>query len=181
MHAKLVRPYHLKLFFSGKHIHASIISKIDKSCVVSASTNNATFKRILGEYAPKNDERACQEVARELAKKAAKKNVTSLCWDGEHTQKTTRKKFKDKAHHVWQSFGQVAPELRLEHTKREDEVEEEEEKTDKDPLTVKALAKESKIDPDFRRQMWALVSQRQQQEWQWGRKHRNIEETNSPV
>ncbi len=77
MHAKLVRPYHLKLFFSGKHIHASIISKIDKSCVVSANTNNATFKRILGEFAPKNDERACQEVARELAKKAAKKNVGS--------------------------------------------------------------------------------------------------------
>lgn len=57
--------------------------------------------------------------------------MTSLYWDGEHTQKTTRKKFKDKAYHVWQSFGQVAPELRLEHTKREDEVEEEEEKTDK--------------------------------------------------
>ena len=78
MHAKLVRPYHLKLFFSGKHIHASVISKIDKSCVVSASTNNATFKRILGEYAQKNDERACQEVARELAKKLAKKNVGFL-------------------------------------------------------------------------------------------------------
>lgn len=51
----------------------------------------------------------------------------------------------------------------------------------RDPLTVKALAKESKIDPDFRRQMWALVSQRQQQEWQRARKRRTIEETNSPV
>lgn len=77
MHAKLVRPYHLKLFFSGKHIHASIVSKIDNSCVVSACTNNSTFQRILGQYAPKNDERACEEVARLLAQKAIRRNVSS--------------------------------------------------------------------------------------------------------
>ena len=57
--------------------------------------------------------------------------VTSLYWDGEHTQKTTRKKFKDRAQHLWQSLGQAAPELRLSHSKREDEREEEEEKTEK--------------------------------------------------
>ncbi|EIE20390.1 hypothetical protein COCSUDRAFT_67341 [Coccomyxa subellipsoidea C-169] len=97
-------------------------------------------------------------------------SVTSLYWDGEHTQKTTRKKFKDRAQHLWQSFGQSAPELRLIYSKREDEREEEEEKSEKDPLTVKALAKESKIDPEFRRQMWALVSERQRQNHQPGRK-----------
>lgn len=57
--------------------------------------------------------------------------VTSLYWDGEHTQKTTKKKFKDRAQHLWQSLGQAAPELRLSHSKREDEREEEEEKTEK--------------------------------------------------
>lgn len=30
---------------------------------------------------------------------------------------------------------------------------------DRDPLTVKALAKESKIDPEFRRQMWRLCQE----------------------
>lgn len=50
----------------------------------------------------------------------------------------------------------------------------------RDPLTVKALAKESKIDPEFRRQMWALVSQRQQQEWQRGRKALQHEAANPP-
>ena len=57
--------------------------------------------------------------------------VTSLYWDGEHTQKTTRKKFKDRAQHLWQSFGQSAPELRLIYSKREVEREEEEEKSEK--------------------------------------------------
>lgn len=75
MLAKLVRPYHLKLFFSGKHIHATIVSKIDNTCVVSASTNNSQFLRLLGKYAPKNDEKACEEVAKLLAKKAARKKV----------------------------------------------------------------------------------------------------------
>jgi ribosomal protein L18 len=78
MHAKLVRPHHLKLFFSGKHIHATIVSKIDNTCVVSASTNNSIFQRVLGQYAPKNDERACEEVAKLLAKKAAKKKVNFI-------------------------------------------------------------------------------------------------------
>lgn len=50
----------------------------------------------------------------------------------------------------------------------------------RDPLTVKALAKESKIDPDFRRQMWALVAQRQQQEWQRGRKASNTKHADLP-
>lgn len=75
MLAKLVRPYHLKLFISNKHIHATIISKVDNSCVLSADTNNRVFRKILGEYASKNDDRACEEVAKALAVKAFKKQV----------------------------------------------------------------------------------------------------------
>ncbi len=75
MLAKLVRPFHLKVFISKKHIHATIISKVDNSCVASADTNNRIFRKVLGEYAPKNDERACEEVAKALAAKAIRKNV----------------------------------------------------------------------------------------------------------
>jgi ribosomal protein L18 len=78
MLAKLLRPYHLKLFFSQKSIHATIISKVDNSTVVSADTNNKLFRKILGEYSSKNDERACEEVAKVLAKQAVKKKVMYL-------------------------------------------------------------------------------------------------------
>jgi len=40
----------------------------------------------------------------------------------------------------------------------------------RDPLNVKALTKESRIDPEFRRQMWALVSDRQQQLFKEGQR-----------
>ena len=75
MLAKLVRPHHLKLFFSNRFVHASIIAKQNNACVASASTNNATFRKLLGIYAPKNDEAACEQVARVLATKAAAKKV----------------------------------------------------------------------------------------------------------
>ena len=53
---------------------------------------------------------------------------------------------------------------------------------DRDPLTVKALAKESKIDPEFRRQMWALVSGRHRQNLEQGRKggHKDAVSRSSP-
>lgn len=49
----------------------------------------------------------------------------------------------------------------------------------RDPLNVKALTKESKIDPEFRRQMWALVSTRQQQLFQEGQRKLASEEGNT--
>ena len=79
MLAKLVRPHHLKLFFSNRFVHASIIAKQNNVCVASTSTNNATFRKLLGLYAPKNREEACEEVAKVLAKKAAAKKVHSVC------------------------------------------------------------------------------------------------------
>lgn len=75
MLAKLVRPHHLKLFFSNKHLHVSIISKVDDNTVVSVSTNNKHFTDTLGIYAPKNDERACEAAAAVLIKKAVERKV----------------------------------------------------------------------------------------------------------
>jgi ribosomal protein L18 len=75
MHAKLVRVHHLKLFFSVKHLTASIISKVNSACVASVSTNNRYFIDVLGIYAQKNDERACEAAAKVLAKKALDRQV----------------------------------------------------------------------------------------------------------
>ena len=75
MLAKLVRPHHLKLFFSNKHLHASIVSKVNDNCIVSVSTNNKHFVDTLGIYAPKNDERACEAAAAVLARKAVERKV----------------------------------------------------------------------------------------------------------
>lgn len=75
MHAKFLRPYHLKLFFSAKLLHASIISKIEDKCIISTSSNNRLYREVLGEHAPKNDQRACEQVANVLLQKMKKKQV----------------------------------------------------------------------------------------------------------
>ena len=77
MLAKFLRPYHLKLFFSSKLIHASVISKIDNKCIASTSSNNVQYRNILGEYAPKNDQKACEVVAKTLLEKLGKKQVAT--------------------------------------------------------------------------------------------------------
>jgi len=75
MLVKLVRPFHLKLFYSGKLIHASIISKIENKCIISTSSNNRLYRETLGEHAPKNDQRASEKVAEVLLGKIKKKEV----------------------------------------------------------------------------------------------------------
>ena len=77
MLAKFLRPYHLKLFFSSKLIHASVISKIDNKCIAATSSNNVQYRNVLGEYAPKNDQKACEVVAKTLLEKLGKKQVAT--------------------------------------------------------------------------------------------------------
>ena len=75
MLTKFLRPYHLKLFFSSKLIHAEVISRIENKCIASTSSNNIQYRNILGEYAPKNDQKACEIVAKTLLEKMSKKQV----------------------------------------------------------------------------------------------------------
>ena len=75
MLTKFLRPFHLKLFYSGKHIHASIISKIENKCIISTSSNNRLYRETLGEYAPKNDQKASEAIASVLLEKLQKKQV----------------------------------------------------------------------------------------------------------
>lgn len=75
MLAKFLRQYHLKLFYSAKLIHASIIAKIENKCVISTSSNNRLYRETLGEYAPKNDRRASERVAKVLLEKMKKKQA----------------------------------------------------------------------------------------------------------
>ncbi len=76
MLAKLVQPYHLKVFFSNKFVHASILDTLQNVCVTSVSTNNKLFTDLVGATKPKNDVRACLAVAKLLAEKAQGLQVT---------------------------------------------------------------------------------------------------------
>ncbi len=78
MLAKYLRQYHLKLFYSAKFIHASIIAKIENKCIISTSSNNRFYRETLGEYAPKNDRKASEHVAKVLLDKMRKKQVRCM-------------------------------------------------------------------------------------------------------
>lgn len=75
MLVKIVQPYHLKVFFSNKFVHASILDTLQNVCVTSVSTNNKLFDSLIGTYKPKNDVRACLAVAKLLAEKAQQLQV----------------------------------------------------------------------------------------------------------
>ncbi|CAL5229499.1 g12835 [Coccomyxa viridis] len=165
MLTKFLRPFHLKLFYSGKHIHASIISKIENKIIISTSSNNRLYRETLGEYAPKNDQTASEAVAKVLLDKLKKKKVASLFWDGHLVFKTTRKKFEQRADHLWHTLEQAAPayNLRLEREAKADATEKVEEGADRQPVNESALLKPSPLDPEFRREMWDLLSIRDKQ------------------
>ena len=76
MLAKLVQSYHLKIFFSNKYLHASILNKLNNNAVVSVSTNNPNVIELLGQFSPKNDEQACRLAGRILADRAKRKQVS---------------------------------------------------------------------------------------------------------
>ena len=75
MLAKLVQPYHLKVFFSNKFVHASVIDTLRNVCVTSVSSNNKLFAGLVGASKPKNDVRACLALAKLLAEKAQGQQV----------------------------------------------------------------------------------------------------------
>ena len=75
MLAKLVQPFHLKIFFSNKYLHATVLNKLANTSVVSVNTNNPKVIETLGEHSPKNDEHACRLVGQLLAENLKRKKV----------------------------------------------------------------------------------------------------------
>lgn len=75
MLAKLIRPFHFKIFFSNKYVHASVLDKVTNVAVASISSNNRAFAMYLGESACKNNEQACELLARMLAHKVRERQV----------------------------------------------------------------------------------------------------------
>ncbi len=73
MLAKIVQPYHLKVFFSNKFVHVSILDTLKNVCVTSVSTNNSYFDKLFTKK--KNDVRACIAVAKVLSEKAQELQV----------------------------------------------------------------------------------------------------------
>eukprot|EP00884_Botryococcus_braunii_P016919 jgi/Botrbrau1/3910/Bobra.0183s0131.1 len=108
MLAKLLEPYHLKIFFSNRLIKAEVLNKLKNDVVASACTNNrwivAHLKELGGPYASKNDERAAQVAGEYLAKKCLEKEVTGVHWDGAINQKNKTKDHSPKAEHFWRAL-----------------------------------------------------------------------------
>ena len=69
MLAKLFQQHHLKIFFSNKFVHTSVLDKVKASAQISVSSNSKLFQDVLGEFAPKNDLKACLLAGSLLAKR----------------------------------------------------------------------------------------------------------------
>ena len=80
MLAKVVRPFHFKIFFSNKYVHATVLDKIANTAVASVCSNNKLFTERLGQYACKNDEDACELAGQMLAEKARVKQASRLLY-----------------------------------------------------------------------------------------------------
>jgi ribosomal protein L18 len=82
MLAKLLEPYHLKLFISNRLIKVEILNKIGNDVVTSACTNNrwivARLKELGGPYASKNDDRAAKVIGEYIARKSLEKEVIPI-------------------------------------------------------------------------------------------------------
>ena len=75
MLAKLVQQYQLKIFFSNRYLHASILNKLTNKAVASCATNSDKLIQALGLHKPKNDVNACRLVGKLLADSAKRQNV----------------------------------------------------------------------------------------------------------
>ena len=75
MLAKAVHPFHFKVFFSNKYVHAAILNKLTATHLASVSTNNRLFAESLGPLVPKTSLQACELAGKLLAQKAARKKV----------------------------------------------------------------------------------------------------------
>ena len=75
MLAKLLKPFHFKVFFSNKYVHAQVLDKLSNVAVASVCSNNRAFDYYLGEKVCKNDEKACQLLGKMLANKVKERQV----------------------------------------------------------------------------------------------------------
>ena len=76
MLAKLFQQHHLKIFFSNKFVHTSVLDKVKASAQISVSSNSKLFQDVLGEFAPKNDLKACLLAGSLLAKRCRQAKVS---------------------------------------------------------------------------------------------------------
>lgn len=76
MLVKLLKPFHFKVFFSNKYVHAMVLDKVTNVAVASVCSNNRAFEHHLGEKASKNNEKACDLLARMLARKIREREVS---------------------------------------------------------------------------------------------------------
>ena len=60
MPAKLLKPFHFKVFFSNKYVHGMVLDKVTNVVVASVASNNHAFMHHLGEKASKNSTKACE-------------------------------------------------------------------------------------------------------------------------
>ena len=78
MLAKLVQQHHLKIFFSNKFVHTSVLNKVRANTQVTVSSNSKLFQDVLGEFAPKNDLKACLLAGSLLAKRLRREKACHL-------------------------------------------------------------------------------------------------------
>ena len=75
MLAKLLKPFHFKVFFSNKYVHGMVLDKVTNVVVASLASNNYAFTHHLGEKQCKTSEKACELLGRMLAEKMKAKEV----------------------------------------------------------------------------------------------------------
>ena len=75
MHAKLIKPFHFKVFFSAKYVNATVLDKVTNVCVATVTSNHRAFEHYLGPRGSRNNERACELLGKMLAYKVKEKQV----------------------------------------------------------------------------------------------------------
>lgn len=76
MLAKLIKPFHFKVFFSKKYVHASVLDKVTNVIVAAVKSNSWACTHHLGDRGNKNDERACAIVGKLLMHRVKERQVS---------------------------------------------------------------------------------------------------------
>ena len=75
MLAKLVQQFHLKIFFSNKYVHTTVLNKVASASKFSVSSSSRLFREVLGESACKNDLKACLLAGTLLSRRCREEKV----------------------------------------------------------------------------------------------------------
>jgi ribosomal protein L18 len=75
MHARLIKPFHFKVFFSAKYVYATVLDKVTNVIVTTVSSNSRAFDHYLGPGGNRNNEKACELLGKILAYKIKEKEV----------------------------------------------------------------------------------------------------------